>query len=275
MSDITLYNFEGSQVRVSLDEKGNPWFVAKDICEVLGYTNSRDALANHVNPKDVAKRDSLTSGGVQAFSAINESGLYSLIMGSRLEGAQRFKHWVTSEVLPSIHKTGSYSRNPAPQQAQYTMKSDAESQASIIRDTMLFMQQLVPSIRPEMAAACTLRALTAGGLMSKAMHEEMRNVLSVDWDKAPSLTPTQIGIKLEGMKPVDVNKMLEVHGFQKRLGRRWEPTSKGNQYAGAVPYQAEHSEHKGVQLKWAPEIVDVLRTCIEDAAIKLLKSDVN
>jgi prophage antirepressor-like protein len=258
MSDITLYNFEGSQVRVSLDEKGNPWFVAKDICEVLGYANSRDALANHVNPKDVAKRDALTSGGVQALSAINESGLYSLIMGSRLEGALRFKHWVTSEVLPSIHKTGSYSRNPAPPQPQYTMKSDAESQASIIRDTMLFLQQLVPTIRPEMAAACTLRALTAGGLMTKATHEEMRNVLSVDWDKAPSLTPTQIGEKLGGIKPTMVNKMLEQRGLQKKLGKKWEPTEDGKAYAGAVAYQAEHSEHKGLQLKWAPEVVDVL-----------------
>lgn len=259
MSAITLFNFEGSQVRVSMDAKGEPWFVAKDICEVLGFGNYRQALDSHVDAEDVQKLDTLTSGGVQSMSAINESGLYSLIVGSKLAGAKRFKRWVTSEVLPSIRKTGSYSHNPVPTaQPQYVMKSESESQACIIRDTVLFLQQLVPTIRPEMAAACTLRALTAGNLMSKPQHEELRNMLSVDWDKAPSLTPTEIGQRLGGAKPAIVNQMLERHGFQKKVGKKWEPTEEGKQYAGAVSYQAEHSEYKGIQLKWAPEIVDVL-----------------
>jgi prophage antirepressor-like protein len=91
-----------------MDEKGEPWFVAKDICEVLGFGNYRQALDSHVDTEDVQKLDTLTSGGMQAMSALNESGLYSLIMGSKLEGAKRFKRWVTSEVLPSIRKTALY-----------------------------------------------------------------------------------------------------------------------------------------------------------------------
>ena len=272
MSDITLFNFEGSQVRVSMGEKGEPWFVAKDICEVLGFGNYRQALDSHVDTEDVQKLDTLTSGGMQAMSALNESGLYSLIMGSKLEGAKRFKRWVTSEVLPSIRKTGSYSRNPAPQQPP-VLSAAAEERATILAFSE-FVLKHVPSVRPELAMACTARALVAGGHMIKPVHEEMRNMLSVDWDKAPSLTPTQIGEEL-GMKPTEVNKLLEVHDFQKKVGKRWVPTEEGKQYAGAVSYQAEHSQHKGVQLKWAPEIVDVLRTRIEDAAVKVLKSDVN
>jgi anti-repressor protein len=87
---------------------GEPWFAAKDVATALGYANSRDALAKHVDGEDkgVAKCDTL--GGAQDLVVINESGLYSLIFGSKLPRAKEFKHWVTSEVLPSIRKHGVY-----------------------------------------------------------------------------------------------------------------------------------------------------------------------
>jgi len=86
-----------------------PWFVGKDVAVALEYSNPRDALAKHVDDEDkgVAKRDTL--GGAQEMTIINESGLYSLILSSRLPAAKQFKHWVTREVLPSIRKTGTYS----------------------------------------------------------------------------------------------------------------------------------------------------------------------
>ena len=85
-----------------------PYFVGKDVTEILGYSNSRDALAKHVDDEDkgVAKCDTL--GGVQALAVINESGLYSLVLSSKLPSAKRFRKWVTSEVLPSIRKNGGY-----------------------------------------------------------------------------------------------------------------------------------------------------------------------
>lgn len=88
---------------------GEPWFVGKDVAEVLGYSNPRDALSKHVDLDDkntVAKRDGTT--GNPNMTVINESGLYSLILGSKLPGAKKFKRWVTSEVLPSIRKNGGY-----------------------------------------------------------------------------------------------------------------------------------------------------------------------
>ena len=87
---------------------GEVWFVGKDVAEALGYANARDAINKHVDSEDkgVAKCDTL--GGAQELTVINESGLYSLILGSKLESAKRFKRWVTSEVLPAIRKTGSY-----------------------------------------------------------------------------------------------------------------------------------------------------------------------
>ena len=92
-----------------IQQNGELWFVANDVCRVLGYSNPRDALAKHVDDdeKDVAKCDTL--GGVQTMAIINESGLYSLIFGSQLPVAKKFKRWVFHEVLPSIRKYGYYS----------------------------------------------------------------------------------------------------------------------------------------------------------------------
>ena len=102
-----LFNFNGQQVRtVTINDE--PYFVGKDVATILGYSNTRDALSHHVDDEDkgVAKLDTL--GGRQNQTIINESGLYSLILGSKLPTAKEFKHWVTSEVLPAIRKHGAY-----------------------------------------------------------------------------------------------------------------------------------------------------------------------
>ena len=85
-----------------------PLFCASDVCRALGYNNGRDAIARHCDEGDVVKRDTPTSSGVQLMTFVNESGIYSLIFGSKLSTARQFKRWVTSEVLPAIRKTGSY-----------------------------------------------------------------------------------------------------------------------------------------------------------------------
>jgi anti-repressor protein len=92
------------------DEQGNPWWVASEVCDVLGYVNSRDAIAKHCkHPKKltVAKRDG-QNGGAQFKTIINEPDLYRLIIKSRLPAAQKFEQWVMEEVLPEIRKTGGY-----------------------------------------------------------------------------------------------------------------------------------------------------------------------
>ena len=111
---VTTFNFNGHNLSCILDEAGNPLFRADDVCEILEFENPRTALANHVEPEDVLKQDTLTAGGVQAVNHVNESGLYSLIFGSKKPAAKAFKHWVTSEVLPAIRKTGAYVAPSAP-----------------------------------------------------------------------------------------------------------------------------------------------------------------
>lgn len=109
MKTLTVFeNEKFGSVRSMLDENGDAWLVGKDVATALGYSNPRDALAKHVDPEDkgVAKCD--TPSGEQDMTIINESGLYSLVLSSKLPTAKSFRRWVTSEVLPSIRKTGSY-----------------------------------------------------------------------------------------------------------------------------------------------------------------------
>lgn len=111
MTDIQVYTHnELGSIRV-LDIDGEPWFVGKDLTTALGYFNSRDAISKRVDVEDkkngVAIHDSM--GRNQNVVAINESGMYSLILSSKLPSAKKFKRWVTSEVLPAIRKTGIYS----------------------------------------------------------------------------------------------------------------------------------------------------------------------
>jgi anti-repressor protein len=100
------------KVRVVIDKHGNPWWVAKDVCEALGIDNSRQALSRLADDEkdDVILNDAI--GRPQNTAVVNESGLYALIFNSRKPEAKAFQKWVTSEVLPSIRKTGSYGHKP-------------------------------------------------------------------------------------------------------------------------------------------------------------------
>lgn len=108
MPNLTVFeNPAFGQVR-TLTIGSEPWFVGKDVATVLGYKNPQEAIRAHVDDDDKGVSEILTPGGKQNITIINESGLYSLILSSKLPNAKEFKHWVTSEVLPSIRKHGAY-----------------------------------------------------------------------------------------------------------------------------------------------------------------------
>ena len=108
MNDLQIFNNEEfGQIRtVTIDNE--PWFVGKDVAEALGYSEPRSAVSKKVDDTDKGVAEMETPSGKQNMTIINESGLYALIFGSKLDSAKRFKHWVTSEVLPSIRKNGNY-----------------------------------------------------------------------------------------------------------------------------------------------------------------------
>jgi prophage antirepressor-like protein len=115
MNELQIFNFEELPVRtLTVDE--DPYFVGKDVAEILGYSNTRDALAKHVDMEDNLTSQITTAGQKRNQTLINESGLYSLIFSSKLESAKRFKRWVTSEVLPQLRRSGTYSANPTIQE---------------------------------------------------------------------------------------------------------------------------------------------------------------
>lgn len=114
---IQSFEFEGKEVR-TLKINDEPWFVGKDLATILGYSNTRDALNKHVDSEDkntVAIRDGITRGNPNQ-TIVNESGMFSLILSSNLPNAKKFKRWVTSEVLPTIRKTGSYQLPQTPEE---------------------------------------------------------------------------------------------------------------------------------------------------------------
>lgn len=100
-------NAEFGSVR-AIEKNGEPWFIGKDMAEILGYTNTAKAIRDHVDDEDKLTERIVLSGQNREVFLINESGLYSLILGSKLPSAKRFKHWVTSEVLPAIRQNGVY-----------------------------------------------------------------------------------------------------------------------------------------------------------------------
>lgn len=108
MSNALAFSFEDTSLTI-LGDILNPLFIAKQVCTILGFVNSKDAVSRHVDPEDVCKVELQTNGGRQLVNCVNESGLYALIFGSKLPKAKQFKRWVTNEVLPAIRKQGCYS----------------------------------------------------------------------------------------------------------------------------------------------------------------------
>lgn len=111
MNELMIFNNpEFGEIR-TVEVNGEPWFVGKDVATALGYGEGKslaNAVANHVDEEDKGVTELMTPGGNQKMVIINESGLYSLVLSSKLPGAKRFKRWITSEVIPSIRKHGAY-----------------------------------------------------------------------------------------------------------------------------------------------------------------------
>lgn len=148
MNDLQIFSSpEFGQVR-TVEINGTPWLVGADVATALGYKNPRKALADHIDPEDkgVTKRD--TPGGEQEMLIINESGLYSLILSSKMPKAKAFKHWVTGEVLPALRKNGVYETVKAQQHIEQLEATNTQLNMAI---------QNVSSAKAELADIINLR----------------------------------------------------------------------------------------------------------------------
>ena len=203
-SDMDLKVFENEElgsVRV-MERNGEPWFVGKDVADILGYTNSRKAISDHVDAEDkntVTIRDGIQGNPNQTI--INESGMYSLILSSKLPTAKKFKHWVTAEVLPSIRRHGVYAidemlANPeAMISALMAYKEEREKRLALASENAVQKQQIAE-------------------LQPKANYYDI--VLN-----CPDLLPITVIAKDYGWSGRRMNRYLADKGIQFRQGDIW------------------------------------------------------
>lgn len=198
MQELKTFKFENQQVRtLTIDEE--PYFVGKDVAEILGYKKARNALSQHVDDED--KKDAPIQGplgGTQATVVINESGLYSLIMSSKLPTAKKFKRWVTSEVLPAIRKHGAY------------MTDQKIEEVLTDPDTII---QLATQLKEEREARL-IAEQQVNELKPKATYYD--RILA-----NPALVTITVIAKDYGMSGAAMNKKLHELGVQYRQGNIW------------------------------------------------------
>ena len=249
MPNLIPFEFENHTLRVNMDAAGNPWFNVNDVCQALELGNPRQAIKTHVEEEDVQKMDTLTPGGQQLTSHVNEYGLYALILGSTKEAAKRFKHWVTHEVLPSIRKTGAYALptttalipNPAQDQvAALLLIGDAVAK--------------VPGVKHGIAMAATLTCIHQNTGLTL---ESLRLALPACNESQATLNPTKLGERI-GISARSVNLRLANLGLQQRNDRdEWELTEAGQVWAEALPYS--RNGHSGYQILWNAGVIDLMK----------------
>lgn len=222
-------NEEFGSIRTLTDKDGEPWFVGKDVASALGYSNSSDAILKHVAAEDRLESRIAISGQRRKVVFINESGLYSLILSSKLESAKRFKRWVTSEVLPQIRRTGGY----IPTKDMHTGEPLTESE--IVHNAEQIMQRTIA-------------------------HE---NLPADD-----CLTVSDIAKSL-GLSPTELNKRLVRMGVQFWNGSRYRLTleyaNRGLAQDRSFHYYALDGEKKQrPYLVWTPKGVEFVKQLLND-----------
>ena len=234
MNNLQEFNFKGNNVRtVQIDSK--PYFVGKDVTEILGYTNSRDAISKHVDEEDkkvlTSQNATLENMPNRGLISINESGLYSLILSSKLPTAKEFKRWVTSEVLPTIRKHGAYLTDSAIEQTltdpDYLIK--LATQLKTEREGRLIAEKAVKDLKP------------------KASYYD--KVLS-----NPSLMNITAIAKDYGYGAISFNKLLHELKIQYSQSGTWYLYSKyqdkGWTQSKTFPYKGASGNGSNVQTKW-------------------------
>lgn len=239
MNELQIFKSpEFGQVRtVTID--GEPWMVGKDIATALGYTNTRKALNDHVDDEDKGVTKSDTLGGAQEMTVINESGLYSLVLSSKLPTAKKFKHWITSEVLPAIRKHGAY------------MTPEKIEEALLNPDTLIKLATELKAEREarkhaELEAASAKQAI--GELKPKADYTD--RILS----SKGTVTTTAIA-KDYGMSATALNQKLHELRVIYRMGSQWFLYAKyqARGYTHSKTFDFKHSDGRPdckMQTEW-------------------------
>lgn len=257
MNELSIFSYQENEVR-TVTVNGEPWFVAKDVCEVLGISNTSDTLSKVLDDDEKGVDTIYTPGGNQQVSIVNEPGLYSLILRSRKPEAKAFKRWITHEVLPTIRRTGGYT---APS------KKEVSNATGLLEVDKAFRAAL------RMAKAIGLDAnaaiISANQLTRKVTGSGPLELLEVKGIERPvedhPLTPTDIGKLMGNLSGQAINALLCQANFQNKVGKTYVATEEGSRYAVLVDTGKLHGDGAPVhQLKWKRQIVDRLKVEILD-----------
>lgn len=212
-NEIQIFNNPAfGEIRTIADENDTPWFVGKDVAEVLGYKNPSKALIDHVDEDDKLNNEMLSSLGQRGGWLINESGLYSLILSSKLPQAKEFKHWVTSEVLPTIRKHGAY------------MTDEAIEKALLNPDTVI---QLATSLKEEREARLALQVKNAEQLAVIAQQDAKIQDMTAKSTYCEQVLASKELVEITliaqdyGTTARIMNRFLHTAGVQFRQGGTW------------------------------------------------------
>ncbi|QYG01883.1 BRO family protein [Massilia sp. NP310] len=250
MSGLIPFKFEKFDIRVSV-ESGEPFFNVGDLCMALGFGNSRQAVDTHVDPDDVQKMDAIDSmGRTQQANHVNESGMYALILGATKAEAKRFKKWVTSEVLPTIRKTGSFSAAPP---------SRLDSAVQALKLAPLAVRAARAFGLDKNVAAISANQYVCSVTGHNLLKEFGNTHLLAENQETQWFTPTQ----LKGESKVSAQKLneaLAAAGLQERRDKVWELTPAGHAYARLFDTGKKHNSGTMVQqIRWSPKVLAELR----------------
>ena len=217
MNELTIFENPEFGIIRTLTINNEVWFVGKDVATALGYSNTKDALAKHVDPEDkrqddgVANRDPM--GREQHPTIINESGLYSLVLSSKLPTARKFRRWVTSEVLPSIRKTGGYI-------AGQKELSPAELMAKALKVANDVLAERDARIAKLDAENVALLAENEAQRQVIADFEPVKQYVDTILQSKDAVTTTQIAADY-GMSAKELNRILFQEGVQHKVNGQW------------------------------------------------------
>ena len=254
MGDLKIWeNPEFGELRI-VDMNGEPWMVGKDVAQALGYGEGKslaNAVANHVDPEDKGVTELMTPGGKQKMVVINESGLYSLVLSSKLPSAKRFRRWVTGEVLPSIRKDGGYIKT-----AQGMTDADIMAKAILLaQKTIDDQRKQLDKLTPAAEYAQNF-LLASGGRLASSIAKEY------------------------GMSAVKFNKLLKSFGIQYRQGGQWLLYQKytGKGYTETRVNLIPHNDgltHQHPETLWTPKGCAFLHKKLKDAVFVPMKGESN
>lgn len=237
MNDVQLFTYENSPARVVMIN-GQAWWVAKDVCDILGYSNVTDALNRHLDDDERANLAIHEGSQRRNMNIINESGLYCLILRSNMPKAKEFRKWVTNTVLPQVMRNGL----PEPDVKQ-TIEQVILA-AKIIFETARIKDNQLTLALDKVAARYTGYSML-----------DAANITLVAPTKCQLLTPTEIG-KHFGVSGRKVNSLLCKAGYQHRVGKNFEPLELGQPYAVMLDTGKQHSDGTPIrQLKWESQFL--------------------